>query len=224
MESHECVPAKTKTCKDCGSTKDIALFRKNSRQCKECVSEYSKQHYLKNRDAVLERCKARQVEKKDEIRRYSAEWYERNKERVLANSFEYRNRPEIKERERIRQKEYYEARSQDIQKRRKEAMTDERRQRLDRYSKEYYAKNAEYYTEKTIRRRRKLDKATPPWADLDAIRKIYRYASRITKTTGIEHHVDHIIPINGKKVSGLHVESNLRVIPATENRTKSNRF
>lgn len=224
MESHECVPAKTKTCKDCGSEKDIALFRKNSNQCKLCVSEYSRQHYLKNRDAVLERGKVRRVEKKDELKAYSAEWYERNKDRVLARCREYRNRPEVREREIERQRSYYAERSRAIQEKRKQAMTEDRRKRLRQYFKEHYAENAEYYSERTARRRRGLQKATPPWADLDAIRAIYRKASQITKTTGTQHHVDHIVPVKGKFVSGLHVESNLRIIPATENHTKFNKF
>lgn len=42
--------------------------------------------------------------------------------------------------------------------------------------------------------------------------------------TNIKWHVDHIIPLNGKKVSGLHVWNNLRVIPAIENLRKNNSF
>ena len=38
------------------------------------------------------------------------------------------------------------------------------------------------------------------------------------------HHVDHIIPLQGAIVSGLHVEGNLRVITATENMIKRNRY
>ena len=64
----------------------------------------------------------------------------------------------------------------------------------------------------------------PKWANLDKIALIYAEAQRLTEETGIEHHVDHIIPIQGKRVSGLHVESNLRVITKEENLRKGNRF
>ena len=67
-------------------------------------------------------------------------------------------------------------------------------------------------------------KATPPWSNLKAISEIYEEARRKTEKTGIEHHVDHIIPLQGRNVRGLHVPANLRVITADENKRKSNRF
>lgn len=63
-----------------------------------------------------------------------------------------------------------------------------------------------------------------PWADEDKIQAIYAEARRLTVETGIEHHVDHIIPIKGDIVCGLHVETNLRIVPAAENLRKKNKF
>ena len=65
---------------------------------------------------------------------------------------------------------------------------------------------------------------TPPWADLDAIAAIYAKSRAVSRATGIQHHVDHFIPIKGQMVCGLHVETNLRVIPAAENIRKFNKF
>jgi hypothetical protein len=65
---------------------------------------------------------------------------------------------------------------------------------------------------------------TPPWADLKAIKTIYDESHRVTKATGLEHHVDHIIPMRGKLVSGLHVAENLRVLPGPENLAKGSKF
>jgi excisionase family DNA binding protein len=70
---------------------------------------------------------------------------------------------------------------------------------------------------RTPTRRDRIARATPVWADLAAIDAIYARRRRETLRTGIPHHVDHIVPIDGRTVSGLHVHGNLRVIPARDN-------
>ena len=68
---------------------------------------------------------------------------------------------------------------------------------------------------------------TPSWLskdDLWMIKEIYELAALRTKMSGFLWHVDHIIPIRGKNVSGLHVPSNLQVIPWIENVKKCNKF
>jgi hypothetical protein len=65
---------------------------------------------------------------------------------------------------------------------------------------------------------------TPSWADLKAIRAIYAQAQALTRATGIPHHVDHEIPLQGKLVSGLHVHNNLQILTGSENSKKHNRF
>lgn len=69
--------------------------------------------------------------------------------------------------------------------------------------------------------------ATPKWLskeDRKAIAKVYAEAATLTAQTGIKHEVDHIVPLRSSVVCGLHVSWNLRAIPASKNREKSNFF
>jgi len=66
----------------------------------------------------------------------------------------------------------------------------------------------------------------PAWlSELDnlVIQEIYDLSRLITKSTGVKHHVDHIIPLQGVNVSGLHVPANLRIITDSENCSKGNK-
>lgn len=77
----------------------------------------------------------------------------------------------------------------------------------------------------TLRYARKM-KQTPPWLSADHKREIldfYNLSQKLSRETGVRHHVDHIIPLKGKFVSGLHVPWNLQVIPATQNIKKGNK-
>ena len=56
------------------------------------------------------------------------------------------------------------------------------------------------------------------------IGEFYKEASKLSEETGIPHEVDHIIPLQGKNISGLHVPWNLRVITKEENRKKNNKL
>lgn len=66
--------------------------------------------------------------------------------------------------------------------------------------------------------------ATPTWVNRNAIEAIYVEARQLTATTGMKHEVDHIIPIQGKRVCGLHVPWNLRVVTKAVNARKHAKF
>lgn len=64
---------------------------------------------------------------------------------------------------------------------------------------------------------RKLQRV-PAWADCQKIAEFYREARKLGLV------VDHIIPLRGELVSGLHVHTNLQLLTHAENSSKRNKF
>lgn len=97
------------------------------------------------------------------------------------------------------------------------AANPERKRQMDA---EFKQKNGALITSYKARYRAARRKATPPWLtkdDLSKIRQVYAEAKRLSVETGVPYEVDHIVPLAGKVVSGLHVPWNLRAIPKVEN-------
>lgn len=83
------------------------------------------------------------------------------------------------------------------------------------YANNWWKNHPEKRRAKTAKRNAAKIQAIPKWADLDAIREIYENVPE-------GHEVDHIIPLQGRNVCGLHCENNLQYLTAEENRRKSN--
>lgn len=80
-----------------------------------------------------------------------------------------------------------------------------------------YEANPEVYRSISARCRAARLKRVPPWSETEAIREFYKNCPQ-----GYE--VDHIHPLLGKTISGLHVLANLQYLPKLENRAKGNKF
>ena len=93
------------------------------------------------------------------------------------------------------------------------------------YIKEYYERNRELFVGYVTKRRKRAAIAIPKWADRKKMRLVYKLASNLNKFHGYEkYHVDHIVPLQGKLVTGLHVHNNLRIITAKANKEKKNKW
>lgn len=105
--------------------------------------------------------------------------------------------------------------------------------RIERYNREYHEENKELLNARVAewrrsnhgsvnhykaKRRALHRKATPEWANIQEIKSIYATARSLGMV------VDHIIPLRGKAVSGLHVENNLQILSRSENAHKYNKF
>lgn len=101
------------------------------------------------------------------------------------------------------------------------------RGRMSEYAKEFRKNNRDKINFWALKRWAAKLNRTPKWlteTDWNAIESLYLEAVRRTETEGIRYEVDHIIPLQGKLVSGLHVPTNLRVIPKSENAAKRNHY
>lgn len=160
-----------KKCTTCLTAQSFEAFHKDAsrkdgyrNRCKSCVAEYMREHYVDNKDAIIEKAN---------------KWVSENRERhnTKCNLWAKNNSGKVN------------------------------------------ARTARRYAAKT--------QATPKWLTTDdrwMISQTYELAALRTKLFGVVWEVDHIVPLRGKMVSGLHVPCNLQVVPAHLNRRKSNKF
>lgn len=88
------------------------------------------------------------------------------------------------------------------------------------YIAEYYQKFPERGAAKTAKYRATKLKATPIWITFEQLEEMQKIYENCPKG----YHVDHIIPLQGKEVKGLHVPWNLQYLPAKVNQAKGNRL
>lgn len=100
---------------------------------------------------------------------------------------------------------------------------DRREQDAARKRKEY-RKNRQAIIAKNNARVKRNKKAQPPWANKKQLDRIYMLAKWADKFTDEPLEIDHIIPLNGEVISGLHTPENLQILPRSQNRAKSNNW
>jgi len=173
----------------------------------EIAKKKSRERYLKNREKVLERSKTYLKENGEKIRQYQKRWREENREEIL----EYKKGYYKSNRETLLKK------SSEYQRNNKEGT----RERVRRYRNT--DKGRDNANSQRNHRRRREKHASLGRSFRKQVLEIYKQSKEISRATGVVHEVDHIIPLLGRDVCGLHVPWNLQIIPREENRAKTNR-
>lgn len=116
---------------------------------------------------------------------------------------------------------YYERNAELVKERAKQRPVEQKKAAREKWE----ANNPGHQQIRVNVRRRRHRQATPKWLSPEQrsqIRALYQAAAALTKGTGTPHEVDHVVPLAGDNVCGLHVPWNLQVVPMPLNRRKSN--
>lgn len=186
-----------KKCSKCQIDKEVTAFYSHvtgleglSASCKQCKKITSDSWYTKNKQRKATTASKWAATHKEQIAKLNSCNYKKN---LLEN--------------RAKRQQYH-----------KEHQKEEKIWRQ-----QYLNENPEIARNWTSKRRAAQLNRLPKWltiADKEKIKSFYNEAAKLTQITGIPHEVDHIIPLCGKNVSGLHCPQNLQILTRSQNRSK----
>jgi len=184
------------------------------RDNKQQVMAARKKRYSKNKRAILEKQNA---------------YYHRNKEWILKHQSECynRDRDEIRQRLRARYAALPQHERDEIQRKNREWRENNQEKYVlakKRWAEKNHGRLKAVYAAYSRTRQAKKRMACPDWVKMDEIKNIYLVRQEISDAAGVEYHVDHYYPIQGKTICGLHVPWNLQIITAEENLAKGNKM
>jgi hypothetical protein len=179
---------------------------------KDKVSAYAKEYYENNKEYVNTRNKKYEEGRKEIRKEQKKIYYQENKDKINARNKKYQEEHEehLKEKAKEYKSNHPEVVAKAFEKYNK---TQKSKDRYKRYAKAH----PERVRAKVNKRRAAKLNQLPLWADLEKIKKIYENCPK-------DMVVDHIIPLQGKNVSGLHIETNLQYLTPEENSKKLNKF
>lgn len=159
---------------------------------KERIKEVKRLYYLKNKTRLQKVRKQYYLDNAEKIKKASKEYYSNNKETVINTH-----------------KKWYQ----------------ENKDKRAISCKEYRDNNRDKCNHWAARRRASKLQATPPWITKEHIKEIeyfYILAKELNWLSEVPLEVDHIVPLQGKDVCGLHVPWNLQILDQVTNRAKWN--
>jgi 5-methylcytosine-specific restriction endonuclease McrA len=207
LDSHQTVviDMESKKCTQCGEVVKFSDFYPDKRgrfglraACKACEAAYARSPERRERDRIRSAAASKTEERKAYMR-------------------EYQNTPGLKEKKRKSTHEWYLRNKETILAKRAKWRLENAEYKRGINAKWKKENRALCVSDLARYRAAKLN-ATPLWADLEAIKRIYEKAA----ASGME--VDHIIPLRSKVVCGLHVENNLQLLTREQNASKGNKW
>jgi hypothetical protein len=190
-----------KYCNKCDCTKPFSSFGKNKNTkdglqfyCKDCCKATTKKYREANKEKYYASAKRWARENPERVRSSKRKRYLERQDEILEEK-----------------KEYYKV----------------NREKILAYKKVYGKVNRGKRNATEAKRNAEKLKRTPVWLNKDHLPEIeyfYWLARDLYRTTGEKYHVDHIVPLQGENVSGLHVPWNLQVLPADLNISKGNKY
>lgn len=230
-----------KQCTNCKNIKSLDEFHKAKQHkdglsytCKDCSKIKHLEYYVKNREIRI----AKQIEyynkNKESVLSYQADYYETNKEKI--KTYQEENRDSIL----IKKSDYREKNRNRLNAESAVYYHEHQKERIE-YAHSYYDKNQENILIKrgiyqknnpdicnannSKRRAQKLQ-ATPKWLTQEQYKEIGKFYSLAKELQWLSEEpleVDHIIPLQGENVSGLHVPWNLQILTKSQNSSKGNK-
>lgn len=235
-----------KKCPQCKTVKPVDAFSKNRQMkdglathCKVCKSLFDRKYRERYPERVKAKAKIRRDANKDKMRQYR----EDNKERIAVQSNKWHCENYAKNRDKVLEKvKIYYRENKEVVTAYAKRYREENPDKLKQVQKKHYWANREeriaavkayqqtpagkaMAARARSKRRTREERATPAWSNRLRETAIYELRdSLIEDCHGEPFHVDHDIPLQGKKVSGLHVHNNLEVMQGTHNCVKRHNF
>lgn len=169
----------------------------------------AKQKYRKSAKGIA-------AKKKDD-----AKYYKKNKEKIDKANRQY----VIDNREKVAkyQKQYSKENKEKVKHIKKE-WANNNRDKVRQSNSNWQKSNRSKCNSLLAKYRASKLKATPTWSEAEKIQVLYEKCKWLESLTGLKYEVDHVVPLQGKDVCGLHIWENLQILEVIENRTKGNRL
>lgn len=186
--------------------------------------EYDRIRYINKKERINVLNKTWRLANKEKSIATQKVWNEKNINKIKEINKRCRNKYKLKNKERKRK---WNLENRDRVRENARMRYQKNSLKIKERSKQYRKDNPDKVRSWNAGRRASIANASPSWLDKKLKKQIlsfYVQSDKLTKDTGVEHHVDHIIPLVNPKVCGLHVPWNLQVITKESNLKKSNKL